>query len=49
MGVNLLCDKLGIKRKNQTININLDEIQQVTKTHFPFEQIIAKIVFFFGL
>ena len=30
MSINLICDKLGIKRKHPTINTNLDEIQQVT-------------------
>merc|ERR1712034_231670 len=29
MKVNLLCDTLGIERKNLTINVELDEIQQV--------------------
>jgi len=31
MSINLLCDKLGIKRKNPTININLDNIQQKSR------------------
>ena len=30
MGVNLLCDKLKIERKNPTIQIKLNEIPQVT-------------------
>jgi len=31
MKVNLLCDMNGIERKNPTININLNEIQEKTK------------------
>ena len=34
MGVNLLCDKLGITRKHPTINKNRDEIQQVICIHY---------------
>ena len=30
MKVNLLCDKLGIKRKNPMIDVELDTIRQVT-------------------
>ena len=34
MKVNLLCDKLEIERKNPTIDIDLDEIQQVIHSLF---------------
>ena len=40
MKVNLLCDEFGILRKNPMVDIQLDEIPQVTnpvlqKIHFP--------------
>ena len=46
MNINLLCDKLGLKRKNPMVDIKFDEIRRVTH---PFLQNIHFPLFYFFL